>query len=90
MLRPEENEISTFLRRVLLKVALVVASPFFMLAFLFVLLEKPALWSLIALAAGALIVAAAVAVWLVLRARLRTLQTSMAWVADNDIPPPPR
>ncbi|HVM44970.1 MAG TPA: hypothetical protein VM582_03455 [Candidatus Thermoplasmatota archaeon] len=85
MFHQEERDISTFLRKVILKVALIVASPFFMLAFLFLLLQKPPLWSLVPLAAGLLLVAAGLAVWLVARMRLRAVRRELERLGDNDI-----
>lgn len=89
MYEREERDIVLFLRRVLLKVALIAASPFFMLAFLFLLLEKPALWSLVPLAVGLLLVTVGLVVWLVVRSRVRRLRRELEWVADNDILRPP-
>lgn len=77
MFAKEERDVLRFLRKVLLKVALVVASPFFMLAFLFFLLEKPPIWSLVCLAVGALFVAAGGIVFLVVRARLRAAREAV-------------
>ena len=90
MFHPEERDLLRFLRKVLLNVALIVASPFFMLAFLFFLLEKPALWSLVCLAIGAFFVAAGLVVFWVVRARLVKAARAVEWVGDNDILRPGR
>lgn len=81
----EERDVLRFLRKVLLNVAAWVASPFLMLAFLFFLLEKPLLWSLICLAVASLLLVAALVVWLVVRARLRDARRTVELVADSDI-----
>lgn len=84
-----ETDLLRFLRKILTSVVLLVASPFLMLAFLFFLLEKPWLWSLIALAIALLLYAAAFVVYVVVRARLRAVRQAADWapgVADSDIP----
>lgn len=88
-LEKEERDVIRFLRRVLLNVALWVASPFLALAFLFLLLQKPALWILVPLAVALLLLAAALVLFLVVRARLRATRRSVEWLADNDVRPPP-
>lgn len=83
-----EQDLLKFLRRILTSVTLLVASPFLMLAFLFFLLEKPALWSLISLGVAVLLYTAAAVVYVVVRARLRALRQTAEWVgrvADSDI-----
>lgn len=84
MTRSTDDEVARFARKVILNVALVVASPFLMLAFLFFLLERPAVWSLVPLAIALLLYAAALVVWLVVRERLRAAaQAVEVFTADE-------
>ena len=84
----EARAVTRFLLKPILHLIAIVASPFFMLAFLFFLLDKHPLWSLIPLAVGVLLLCAGLVAWLVLRARLldaaRQVDTTVAFV-DNDI-----
>lgn len=84
----EARAVTRLLLKPILHLVAIVASPFFMLAFLFLLLEKPPLWSLIPLAIGVLLVLVGLLVWVVVRARLldaaRQVDATVAFV-DHDI-----
>lgn len=89
LLESEERDIFRFLRKVVLNIALWVASPFLMLAFLFLLFRKPALWILVPLAVAALVLTGALILFLVVRARLRDARRTVEVLADNDFLHPP-
>lgn len=86
----EARELSRFLLKPILHVTMVVASPFFALGFLFFLLGKPALWSLVPLAVGALLLVTGSLVWAVVRWRLVGLAKDLDALVDKDILGPPR
>ena len=83
MFEQEEKDILVFLRKVLLNVALLVASPFLMLAFLFFLLQKPPLWSLVPLAIGLAFVALGLAAFLYAKVRLRQARERVERAIDQ-------
>lgn len=85
----EAEALFRFLLKVILNVALIASSPFLMLAFLFFLLEKPLLWSLIPLGVAGLLIVAALIVWLVVRSKLRALQRELAPFIEVDGFEPP-
>lgn len=64
------NDMLSPLRKLILTIALFAASPFFMLTFLFFLLEKPLPWMAVTASIGALVLALGYVAWLVVRARL--------------------
>ena len=64
------NDMLFPVRKLILNVALFAASPFFMLTFLFFLLQKPLVWMAVAASIGALVLALGYVAWLVVRARL--------------------
>lgn len=81
------------LRKLILNVALFAASPFFMLTFLFFLLQKPVLWMAVTASIGALVLALGYAAWLVVRARLAPVVQAMEAVDQAGTffeRPPPR
>lgn len=86
----EARELSRFLLKPILQVTMVLASPFFALAFLFLLLRKPALWSLVPLTVGAFLLVGGLLVWAIVRWRLVGLAKDLDALADNDILGPPR
>lgn len=88
-MQTQARELSRFLLKPVLHVTAIVASPFFMLAFLFFLLEKPALWSLVSLAVGTLLVVAGLLVWALVRARLVGLAKDIDTLADSPVLRPP-
>lgn len=89
IVQAEARELSRFLLKPILHVTALVASPFLAAAFLFVLLQKPALWSLIPLAIGIVLLIAGVLVWAIVRARLVGLAKEVDKLADSDILRPP-
>lgn len=80
--------LSTFLRKVVLTIALWVAAPFFALALTFLLLQRPWWWSAIPASIGVLFLAIALVLWLVARSRLREAQARLAWVPVEERRPP--
>lgn len=72
-----EGPVLRVLLRILLTVAMVLAAPFFAAAFLFLLLEKPIAWTLVAGSIGAVFVTLALVAWLVIRAKLRAMRRSL-------------
>lgn len=89
VLQSEARELSRFLLRPILQVTAIVASPFLALSFLFALLQKPALWSLVPLAIGVALLVAGLLVWALVRARLVGLAKKVDALADSDILRPP-
>lgn len=80
-MRREAEELSRFLLKPVLHVTGIVASPFLMLAFLFLLLEKPPLWVLLPLTVALLLAGAGALVWILLRARLLRLSRELERLA---------
>lgn len=74
-----EPRLMGFLLKVLLKISLVAATPFFALTLLFLYLQKPLLWMIIPASIGVLVMLAGVALWLVVRAKLRGLRERLSW-----------
>jgi Flp pilus assembly protein TadB len=72
-----EPPLLRMLLKVLLYVAVVAASPFLMLSFLFFLLAKPLLWIVLPLTIAASILACGFVVWLVVRVRLRAYRETL-------------
>ncbi len=64
------SEVLLPVRKLIRTLALFAASPFFMLTFLFFLLQKPLLWMAVTAGIGALVLALGYVAWLVVRARL--------------------
>lgn len=77
-----EPKLSRFLLRVLVKVGLYASAPFFALAVLFVLLQRPWWWALVPGAAGALVLAVALGVWTVIWLRLRRVRARLTQAAQ--------
>lgn len=75
-------------RKVILRVALVVASPFWMLAFLLFLLGKPAMWSILLASIGALVVTMGYVAWLVVRRKMRDVARVVGRAGGLFDPPP--
>lgn len=81
------------LRKLIMTLSLFAASPFFMLTFLFFLLQKPALWMGVTASIGALVLALGWVAWLVVRARLSPVvhaMEAMDQVGTFFESPPPR
>lgn len=77
-----EPHVLKFLLKVVLKVSIVLATPFLALSFLFLLLEKPLVWPLVPAILGALVLLSGLAGFLVLRAKLRRLRAKVEAARD--------
>ncbi|HWH08182.1 MAG TPA: hypothetical protein VNX21_03215 [Candidatus Thermoplasmatota archaeon] len=81
------------LRKLILTIALFAASPFWMLTFLFFLLQKPLAWMAVTASVAVLVLALGYVAWLVVRARLAPVVRAMEMMDQGGTffeNPPPR